>query len=94
MAVEAGLLPSLAPAIELHSALPSTLTSFALSLLLVFRTNSSYSRWLDARWVPRSWRSALLMALALLLALPLAALMSWAPSLLLALRPPLLPAAC
>jgi predicted membrane chloride channel (bestrophin family) len=24
-------------------------TAFALSMLLVFRTNSSYSRWLDAR---------------------------------------------
>jgi len=28
---------------------PFTLTSFALSLLLVFRTNSSYSRWWEAR---------------------------------------------
>ncbi len=28
---------------------PFNLSSFALSLLLVFRTNSSYSRWLDAR---------------------------------------------
>lgn len=46
---QAGLLPTLEPAVELHSALPFTLTAFALSLLLVFRTNSSYSRWLDAR---------------------------------------------
>ena len=28
---------------------PFNLSSFALSLLLVFRTNTSYSRWLDAR---------------------------------------------
>jgi hypothetical protein len=28
---------------------PFTLTSFAVSLLLVFRTNSSYSRWWEAR---------------------------------------------
>ena len=28
---------------------PFSLSSFALSLLLVFRTNSSYGRWLDAR---------------------------------------------
>ena len=29
----------------------SAVLSFALSLLLVFRTNTSYSRWLDARKV-------------------------------------------
>ncbi|GAB4816315.1 hypothetical protein N2152v2_003361 [Parachlorella kessleri] len=46
---EAGLLPLMFPDIELNSKEPFTLTSFALSLLLVFRTNSSYSRWLDAR---------------------------------------------
>lgn len=28
---------------------PFQLTSFALSLLLVFRTNSSYSRWYEGR---------------------------------------------
>ena len=28
---------------------PFNLTSFALSLLLVFRTNTSYARWWDAR---------------------------------------------
>ena len=33
----------------LNSALPMTLTSTVLGLLLVFRTNASYSRWLDAR---------------------------------------------
>ena len=38
-----GLLP------ENGSQSPFGLTSFALSLLLVFRTNASYARWLDAR---------------------------------------------
>lgn len=33
----------------INSALPMSLTSSVLGLLLVFRTNSSYSRWLDAR---------------------------------------------
>lgn len=33
----------------INSALPMTLTSTVLGLLLVFRTNSSYARWLDAR---------------------------------------------
>lgn len=42
-----GQLPSLC--VEADQAF--NLTSFALSLLLVFRTNSSYSRWLDARKV-------------------------------------------
>jgi predicted membrane chloride channel (bestrophin family) len=32
-------------------AVPFNLTTFALSLLLVFRTNSSYSRWWEARMV-------------------------------------------
>lgn len=43
-AAEAGALP--------HASVPMTpvnLTSFALSLLLVFRTNSSYGRWDEAR---------------------------------------------
>ena len=40
-----GQLPSLC--LEADQAF--NLTSFALSLLLVFRTNTSYSRWLDAR---------------------------------------------
>ena len=30
-----------------------SLTSFALSLLMVFRTNSSYARWWEARTVRR-----------------------------------------
>ena len=42
-----GQLPSLC--LEADQAF--NLTSFALSLLLVFRTNTSYSRWLDARKV-------------------------------------------
>ena len=33
----------------INSSLPMSLTSSILGLLLVFRTNSSYSRWLDAR---------------------------------------------
>ena len=33
----------------INSALPLSLTSSVLGLLLVFRTNASYSRWLDAR---------------------------------------------
>eukprot|EP00242_Pyramimonas_sp_CCMP2087_P000933 CAMPEP_0198229422 /NCGR_PEP_ID=MMETSP1445-20131203/114118_1 /TAXON_ID=36898 /ORGANISM="Pyramimonas sp., Strain CCMP2087" /LENGTH=374 /DNA_ID=CAMNT_0043909885 /DNA_START=881 /DNA_END=2005 /DNA_ORIENTATION=+ len=40
----AGLLPSL-----LVDSLPFELTSSALGLLLVFRTEASYARWLDAR---------------------------------------------
>ncbi|PSC74369.1 UPF0187 chloroplastic [Micractinium conductrix] len=50
-AAEAGLLPlpEVAHQLQMRSTEPFALTSFALSLLLVFRTNSSYSRWLDAR---------------------------------------------
>eukprot|EP00877_Chromochloris_zofingiensis_P009929 jgi/Chrzof1/518/Cz01g18220.t1 len=44
-----GCLPSQSPNIALAAAEPFNLTSFALSLLLVFRTNSSYARWLEAR---------------------------------------------
>jgi ion channel-forming bestrophin family protein len=33
------------------NAMPQTLTSFAVSLLLVFRTNQSYDRWWEARKV-------------------------------------------
>ena len=40
----AGVLPGYLPDLELNSKEPFTLTAFALSLLLVFRTNSSYSR--------------------------------------------------
>jgi putative membrane protein len=36
----------------INSVVPMSLTSSILGLLLVFRTNSSYSRWLDAR---KSW---------------------------------------
>ncbi|KAI8467194.1 MAG: Bestrophin, RFP-TM, chloride channel-domain-containing protein [Monoraphidium minutum] len=44
----AGLLPAFAPALQVNSQLFG-LTSFALSLLLVFRTNASYERWDSAR---------------------------------------------
>lgn len=37
------------PNIAESSDIPLPLTSFALSLMLVFRTNSSYGRWLEAR---------------------------------------------
>lgn len=37
------------PALPLIPIEPFQLTSFALSLLLVFRTNSSYSRWYEGR---------------------------------------------
>ncbi|KAK9834162.1 hypothetical protein WJX81_003973 [Elliptochloris bilobata] len=39
------------PSLCLESDQAVNLTSFALSLLLVFRTNTSYARWLDARRV-------------------------------------------
>jgi predicted membrane chloride channel (bestrophin family) len=44
---ESGALPFWAPHLELSDG-PLELTSFALSLLLVFRTDSSYARWNDA----------------------------------------------
>ncbi|KAI7845435.1 hypothetical protein COHA_000987 [Chlorella ohadii] len=47
--VEAGLLPSLLPEITMAGNGPFGVASFAISLLLVFRTNASYARWLDAR---------------------------------------------
>eukprot|EP00891_Asterochloris_glomerata_P000068 jgi/Astpho2/68/Aster-04543 len=37
------------PDVSLSAKEPFTLTSFALSLLLVFRTNASYGRWLEGR---------------------------------------------
>ncbi|KAI7839791.1 hypothetical protein COHA_006590 [Chlorella ohadii] len=37
------------PALKVMASAPFSLTSFALSLLLVFRTNSSYGRWDEAR---------------------------------------------
>ncbi|KIY92105.1 hypothetical protein MNEG_15858 [Monoraphidium neglectum] len=46
---QAGYLPDGAPTIQLTTKEPFGLTSFALSLLLVFRTNSSYGRWDEAR---------------------------------------------
>ncbi|KIY98116.1 hypothetical protein MNEG_9845 [Monoraphidium neglectum] len=46
---QAGLLPAALPSVQLTSKEPFGLTSFALSLLLVFRTNSSYGRWDEAR---------------------------------------------
>ncbi|EFJ52805.1 hypothetical protein VOLCADRAFT_102778 [Volvox carteri f. nagariensis] len=47
--LESGVLPSYFPKLTLMSAEPQGLTSFALSLLLVFRTNSSYGRFDEAR---------------------------------------------
>jgi predicted membrane chloride channel (bestrophin family) len=46
---EAGLLPVYLPSISVTNTAPFNLSSFALSLLLVFRTNSSYGRWDEAR---------------------------------------------
>lgn len=45
----AAMLPAWAPALPMLSMQPFTLTSFAVSLLLVFRTNASYGRWDEAR---------------------------------------------
>ncbi|GIL50051.1 hypothetical protein Vafri_6374 [Volvox africanus] len=47
--LESGVLPAYFPQLTLTSAEPQGLTSFALSLLLVFRTNSSYGRFDEAR---------------------------------------------
>jgi hypothetical protein len=44
-----GLLPAWLPAPPAIAIEPIQLTSFALSLLLVFRTNASYSRYQEAR---------------------------------------------
>jgi len=44
-----GVLPQEFPSITMPNTLPLGLTSFAISLLLVFRTNQSYSRWWEAR---------------------------------------------
>lgn len=43
------VLPAWMPAMPIIPIEPFQLTSFALSLLLVFRTNSSYSRWYEGR---------------------------------------------
>ena len=50
----AGAVPAVPDAFLVRSEAPFNLSSFALSLLLVFRTNSSYARWLDAR---KAWGS-------------------------------------
>lgn len=42
-------LPAFLPALVILPMEPFQLTSFALSLLLVFRTNSSYGRWYEGR---------------------------------------------
>lgn len=42
-------LPAILPALAVLPIEPFQLTSFALSLLLVFRTNSSYGRWYEGR---------------------------------------------
>ena len=44
-----GQLPAWLPSLQVASKEPFGLTSFALSLLLVFRTNASYERWDGAR---------------------------------------------
>eukprot|EP00884_Botryococcus_braunii_P014309 jgi/Botrbrau1/2287/Bobra.101_2s0110.1 len=46
---EVGIVPVDIPSILIIPSAPFNLTSFALSLLLVFRTNTSYSRWNEAR---------------------------------------------
>ena len=43
------LLPASWPQLALNTGDAFNQTSFALSLLLVFRTNTSYSRWEEAR---------------------------------------------
>lgn len=47
--LDSHVLPAYYPRIALSNPQPQVLTSFALSLLLVFRTNSSYARWDEAR---------------------------------------------
>ena len=49
-------IPSAFPRLAVDSSQAFSLTSFALSLLLVFRTNASYARWDEARKV---WASIL-----------------------------------
>ncbi|KAL4855747.1 Type-1 glutamine synthetase 1 [Chlorella vulgaris] len=46
---EAGIVPEVIPEIQKSAAAPFSLTSFALSTLLVLRTNTSYQRWDEAR---------------------------------------------
>ena len=47
--LQAGALPGHWPHVTLALGQGFNLTAFALSLLLVFRTNSSYDRWWEAR---------------------------------------------
>ena len=47
--LQLGILPAQAPGLSIETNAPFSLTSFALSLLLVFRTNTSYERWAEAR---------------------------------------------
>jgi predicted membrane chloride channel (bestrophin family) len=47
--LEAGLLPPVFRTIAVNTKAAGGMTSFALSLLLVFRTNASYARWDEAR---------------------------------------------
>ena len=46
---QAAILPVYLPTLSIEATGPFSLTSFALSLLLVFRTNTSYARWDEAR---------------------------------------------
>jgi predicted membrane chloride channel (bestrophin family) len=48
-AAEAGIVPEVLPELAKGAAAPFGLTSFALSTLLVLRTNTSYQRWDEAR---------------------------------------------
>ncbi|CAK0783433.1 hypothetical protein CVIRNUC_006632 [Coccomyxa viridis] len=50
-------IPSDWPSLTVEANQAFNLTSFALSLLLVFRTNESYSRWLEAR---KAWSGILI----------------------------------
>jgi len=47
--VQSGFLALGSPSLSIEATAPFSLTSFALSLLLVFRTNTSYARWQEAR---------------------------------------------
>ena len=51
MCGQVGVLPREWPGMTIEATAPLSLTSFALSLLLVFRTNSSYARWQEARCI-------------------------------------------
>ncbi|KAK9820109.1 hypothetical protein WJX72_006220 [[Myrmecia] bisecta] len=53
---ELGILPKDWPSLSVQVGEPFKLASFALSLLLVFRTDTSYARWLDAR---KAWDTIL-----------------------------------